>query len=802
MKGPPQADWQRVEDLLDEALARPEAERFTWLRQQRVDAALIAEVEALLKADAAAGDFLRPGAEAAEAPYLLVPGTVVGNWAVVAAVGRGGMGEVYRVERADGRYQQVAALKLLARLETAEDRHRFDAERRWLAQLEHPGIARLLDGGEWQGRPYAVMEYVEGLPITQALAGRPPAEIIPRFLDVCAAVSHAHRQFIVHRDLKPGNVLVTADGTVKLLDFGIAKSLLPAATPRDHTRVLRLSPDYCAPEQLDGGVITAATDVYALGVLLYELLSGGRPFALGGLPLTRVLERQLAQLPDPPSTRSPHGKLLRGDLDAILLKALRPEPGARYPSVAALADDLRAWQEARPVQARLGSRGYVLRRFLLRQRRWVLLGTAVFVSLSAGLAATLWQARQAALERDIARMETRRSEAVRDYLMLMFQSAGQDEGQGLTAKQVLDRGAERVQAEFRSDPATQAAVLLALAELYTLLNQDRGAEPLLRALLETPGAAPEVRAAASHDLALILARRNEIDAAAAALGEAQAFWKRQPERYRDPLLESRFVEARILRGQGDLDQAIVVLEAALDERLQRFPPLHREVGILQTNLGAQYAYAGRYDEAVAAFEAARAVLEANGLEASDDAINLLNNWASVETQRGEYARAVPLFEQAIALRRTLYGPSGALAAALNNLGKTLLRLGETDRARVLLEEGLPYADRYVGEHSLLAVALHCGLADAASQAGDVGSAESWLQRAQARISGRYADDHLVWALIGLSRARWHWARGEPGAAHTALADLDARLTALGSAGAPLQDQVERLRAQWSAESSR
>jgi eukaryotic-like serine/threonine-protein kinase len=801
MNDPQTSRWQAIESLLDGALAQAPDARGRWLRAQAADAALIAEVEALLAADAAAGDFLIPGEASSEMPYLLPSGAVLGNWRVIEAVGRGGMGEVYRVERADGRYQQTAALKLLARLESAEDRQRFDAERRWLAQLEHPGIARLLDGGEWQGRPYAVMEFVAGLPITTALAGESPAVIVRRFLDVCTAVSHAHRHFIVHRDLKPGNVLMTAEGEVKLLDFGIAKSLMSMAGA-DRTQVLRLSPDYCAPEQLDGGVITAATDVYALGVLLYELLSGVRPFALSGLPVTRVLERLSARLPDPPSTHSAHARVVRGDLDAIVLKALRPEAGSRYPSVAALAEDLQAWQQARPVAARGGARGYVFRRFLLRQRRWVLLGTAVFLSLSAGLGATLWQARQVALERDYAQMETRRSEAVRDYLMLMFQSAGQEEGAGLTAREVLDRGAERVQQEFVSDPATQAAVLHALAELYTLLNQDRGAEPLLRALLETEGVDAEMRASASHDLALILARRNEIDAAAQALKDAQTFWLRAPALYQERLLESRLVEARILRGQGDLDGGIAVLEAAREDRLRRSGPRHRQVGILQTNLGAQYAYAGRYEEAVAAFEAAQAVLVANGLEASDDAVNLLNNWAAVETQRGETERAIPLFEQSIALRRSLYGSSGALAAALNNLGKTLLQVGRTDDARKLLEEGLPYADRYVGEHSLLAIALHCGLADAASQAGDPAGAQVWLERARLRVAGRYPDEHLVWPLIGVSEARALWSQQDAATALAKLDTVEAQLLQLGSAGAPLQAQVGRLRTQWSAESSR
>lgn len=795
--------WQEVEALLDAALERPPGQRLAWLDAQPAAPAVIDEVRSLLEAESGSEAFFDLEDDA---PPLLAPGQTVGAWAVVRLLGRGGMGEVYEVARADGRYQQRAALKLLAHLDSAEDRRRFNDERRWLARLEHPHIARLLDGGEWQNRPYAVMEFVEGQVITEALREAPVARVVTVFLDVCAAVSHAHRHFVVHRDIKPGNVLVTPDGQVKLLDFGIAKSLARPGEPTEVTRVLRLSPDYCAPEQLEGGPVTAATDVYALGALLYELLAGQRPFQLAGLTLTRVLSRLNHGAPLPPSQVAPQARqrAIRGDLDAIVLKALRPEPAARYGTVEALAEDLRAWRESRPVSARQGSTGYVLRRLLRRQRRWFLLAGAVFLSLSLGLVGMAWQARQAAIERDIAQAEVRRSEAVRQYLMLMFENAGRaDGGQGVSAREVLDRAVLQLKQAFHRDPANLTVVLHALAELYIFLNHDLGAEPLLEALLELAEYSdPDTLARAHHDLALVLSRRNAIEEAAQHLERAQGFWNAHPARYAELLLESRLVEARIRRARGDGAGAVSLLEAALAERLRRGEVQHRQTAVLRNNLGVQLAYAGRLEEAVHQYRQADALWQALALSESEDALNTLNNWASLESQRGDPAAALPLFERALALRRQLYGPSGATAALHNNLAKSLLLLGRAAEARPLLVDGLDQALTHVGPGSLLVVAILSGLADADVALGELDQAAVWLAMLAEQMPQHFPDDHPARLMAAVSGARLLWATGERDDAFRQLSAAGERLAASGQSGGALQQQVQRQLNQWSAEMAR
>ena len=302
----------------------------------------------------------------------LPPGTRLGAYELGEAVGRGGMGIVYRAVRADDEYRQVVAVKVIRRgMDTAVGQRRFREERQILAGLDHPGIARLLDGGTTEaGLPYFVMEYVEGEPI-DAYCDRRRLDVAERlrlFLRVCAAVHHAHRSLVVHRDLKPGNILVTADGVPKLLDFGIARLVRPAREPGDvdpTVTVLRmLTPDYASPEQVRGEPVTTATDVYSLGVLLYELLSGQRPYAGGPRPRGdgRHLRRRTPSAPArrSPATRKPTTaeapallrRTLAGDLDTIVLKALRKAPTERYASVEAFADDVTRHLEGRPVRAR------------------------------------------------------------------------------------------------------------------------------------------------------------------------------------------------------------------------------------------------------------------------------------------------------------------------------------------------------------------------------------------------------------------------------------------------------------------
>ena len=393
-----------VDALLDEMLDLPEHQRLAALQARGVsDPVVRLEVESLLRAAQASAFFLSKPArpQVMEEVHDATAGMRLGAWRITRLVGRGGMGDVYEAVRADGSFEQRVAIKLLQR-EAAAQLQRFQAERQILANMDHPGIARLHDGGVSEdGRPYMVMEYVEGRPITDycALTGANLEQRLDLFKQVCAAVAFAHRSRIVHRDLKPSNILVTADGAVKLLDFGIAK-LLDAQVARLTQAAAPMTPLCAAPEQLSGQPVTAATDVYALGLLLFELLTGSHPWIGTDTPMLQAM-RTLLERPAPRASRVAAAneccpvpaRSIRGDLDAIIAKALRKEPHLRYPNASALETDVSRVLRGVPVHAREGVRLYVVG-WALRRHRWAIAGVAaMLVCAVAGVQLARWQAQ-------------------------------------------------------------------------------------------------------------------------------------------------------------------------------------------------------------------------------------------------------------------------------------------------------------------------------------------------------------------------------------------------------------------------
>lgn len=784
--------WARLEVLLDAVLAEPEAGRVAWLDRHCPDPALRAELESWLAAEEESRQFLAAGSSGAQ----LAEGALLGPWRVAALIGRGGSGEVYRVDRADGTYEQQAALKLLARPEDEDESRRFAAERRLLARLEHPDIARLLDGGMHDGRPYAVIELVEGLRLDLHAAGRPLEERLELFERIAAAVAHAHQHLIVHRDLKPANVLVDASGAPKLLDFGIAK-VVGAGGREQTTASLRLTPDYCAPEQLEGGAVTPATDVYALGVMLYELLTGRLPWRLGGAGVQRAIERLASNDIDPPSSslRGAGVRAVRGDLDAIVLKCLRRDPGERYANAGALVEDLRRHREQRPVLARGDAAGYLLGRLLRRHRLGFAAVTALLLAVVGGAAGMAIKAREAALERDMAREEAARSAAVKDYLLTLFRVAGETPGaEAMTPKQLLDKGAERLQRYLQQNPAAAADTLLALAELYFRLNDYTGAAPLFEQLLRREPALPAATAARVQlDLAQCYLRMSRYPESRRALDAAQAYWRQQPDRNRNLLLESRSAQAQLERAEGQPLQSIATLEQALAERVQVSGEIHPETGTVANDLAVAYFQANRLGEARALFQRAWQIWE--GLAAGDsvDALNTLNNWAAVEVREQNYAEAERLYRQALSVRRTLFGPSAALAALLNNLGKLELRLGKPAEALPLLDEAVRLARQYAGENSLNALAAMAGLGEAQALMGDHPAAKATLDDLETRTRTHFGERHLLMAITQLAQARRLAAADDPARALERLDLADAVLAEAGPQAATYQAQTAELR---------
>ena len=489
------------EQLLD--LGPDERERY--LKEDVQEGVLRDRVRALMRADERAQGLLDKEAgehladmaidDVVDAPLP----EKIGQYRIVRRLGEGGMATVYQAERTDADFEQTVALKLISPLRQTEHwQQRFIQERQILASLQHPNIAVLLDGGITDsGQPYFAMEYVSGKPITEYCDAN-QLDVNARLtllLSVCDAVSYAHSNLIVHRDIKPSNIMVDDNRQPRLLDFGIAKILSEEETSRTQTSMRALTPDYAAPEQFIGGVVTTAVDVYALGGLLFELLSGSRPFGrVSGSALD--IEREIRHRGAPTFADSSTDleaaerekialrrglswrRLLRtinGDLEKIALKALRNEPERRYASVDAFATDLRRYLDGLPVQARADTLSYRIRKFASRHPLGLPLGIVAVLGLLATSGLALQQARQAELE-------AAKANQTRDFVTSLFEFAGPDKslGEQLTARQLLDLGSTRIDQELADQPQLHAEMLLLLANTYGQLGLYDTAKPLAR----------------------------------------------------------------------------------------------------------------------------------------------------------------------------------------------------------------------------------------------------------------------------------------------------------------------------------
>ena len=798
-------DWQTIEALFDAAWELPAQQREAWLRSSDKPAAIVDEVLHLLAAADASGDFLEHAPPAdTPMPATLADGEIAGAWRIAGLLGRGGMGEVYAVERADGQYGQRAALKRIARVD-AGDWARFHTERRIVALLDHPGIARMIDGGLLgDGQPYMVMEYVDGMPIHQWCEQRnaSPRERIALVLQACEAVAHAHARLVVHRDIKPSNLLVDGDGRVRLIDFGVA-SLSGQGNEADGERA-PLSLGYAAPEQLTGGDIGVAADIHAMAAVLYRLLCGHAPHARGEPP-TALLAMRAAQASAPRlrdaaasnPLHSERGLLL--DLDAVLAQALARDPARRYRSMDAFADDLARALRGAPVAARNGEPRYRFWRFL-HTHRWAATGATVTVlALAVGLGMALFQARQAGLQRDEALREKARLEAVQQAVFHMFRSAGEMQGSDATAGDVLDHAAQRVVDSFARDPAEGAPVLHTLGELYFMLNDYPAAEPLLQRLADAdPNVVdPALVAVGRYDLAQVALRGGDAKRANALLAQARSYWNTDPARWQTRLIDSLMLESRLRQQAGDADGAIALLQRGLAQRIALDGVHGRETGVFHNNLGVALFGLGRLDEAREAFRAASEVWRVARLRESTDALNTLNNWGSLELSAGKPEVAAPLLEQAVNLRRQLYGPSAATAALLNNYGKLLLQTERAGEALPLLAEAAAMGAQFAGTGSMHHVAALSGVAEAQLALGDAARAEVAAREALAAADQHLGSSHPGGAAPRLALARIHLARNQHAPVAALLDTVDAMAKAAGPAGQRIATQSASLRAKLS-----
>jgi eukaryotic-like serine/threonine-protein kinase len=766
----------RADELLDVLLDLPAAARADYLASHREDdPAVLREVESLLRATQELGGFLAtPARIGAEMPVEPIPPDMrVGPWKITRLVGRGGMGVVYEAVRAEGDFAQTVAIKFLRNQVVAEI-ERFNVERQILARLEHPGIARLYDGGiAPDGRPYMVMELIAGEAITDYCT-RTHATLQQRmrlFRDVCEAVAYAHRNLVVHRDLKPANILVTAQGQVKLLDFGVAKLLASEDQNLTHTAGAPLTPASAAPEQLLGDPVTTATDVYTLGLLLFELLTGTRPWSPAGEPIAHamrvVLEKPApapsataAALPDPPLPP----RLLRGDFDAIVAKALRKEPVYRYETVDALKLDVERAVVGEAVSARTGVRLYLFGRFLRRYRWGAIAVLAVVLSLAVGLGAAAWQAKQAHIERDAARRDAAREEAVRYQLTRLFGSAAADRGSNdaPTAKAMIDVSAQRVLREYRDEPRLAGELVITLAELYDTLEDVQGAAALLDGYLKQadPKADPVDVADAQQKFANIELSRGHVEHAAQLLTQAETFWASVPTQYADERLEGLGLRAREQRAAGDLDGAIVTMKKAIAQRIALSGRVHRETAVLYNSFAIILTSAHRLAEALDAYHETIAIYQAAGLGGEVDTQIVLGNLGILELRTGHVREAETTLKDAIQHQRELAGNSAAVAAALGTYGWLLSITNRATQALPILSEATDMGAQYAGPSSPVTVQNRLLLGEAEIAAGDRAAARAILIADHTAASAQYGPNNPLTLRSQLALARLLIAEGQ------------------------------------------
>jgi serine/threonine protein kinase len=776
---------------------------------------LHAHVCSLLQADrkAQASGFLSGSAleaSASDPAWRFEPGAAFGPYQLERPLGAGGMGEVWLARRADGLYEGFVALKLLhPHLASASVRSRFAREGRILARLSHPNIARLLDAGAAAGGPlYLVLEYVEGSPLDRWCDERrlDLAARLREFLQVCEAVAHAHAHLVVHRDLKPSNILVTGDGAIKLLDFGIAKLIEAeeSATPATEITQLggrALTPEFAAPEQLRGEPVTTATDVYALGVVLFNLLCGRRPY--GTDPLTPAqLEHAVLEV-EPPrmsqalggagaaeladARRVPASRLrreLRGDLDTIVAKALKKPPAERYPSALALAEDLRRYLNHEPVLAQPESVAYRARKFLRRHRVGAAAAAAILLSMGAGVAGVLWQAREARLQRDVAVSEANRNEAVREAMLHLFRVAGEQRGAGtMTARQMFDASAEQVLEDYRDDPDTAAGVLFNLGRLHEALNDDQAAEALFERVIAVRPADGALLTEARWMLAVVRTRQGRFEEARDLLAQVSSFFAQDARRYREKIPGLRRDQARLAGMTGDHAREREILETTIAEVLTDPAPDDTELAFLYGALATAHYRANDVAGAYAIQQKALAAWDRATGGRGNEALIAKGNQATNALRLGRLAEAEQRFRAVIAERREQFGESALLAGALNNYGAVLALLDRYEEALKVLDESLPMAAREAGENQIVTLNARLQIARARLLAGRPRDAVEALTPALATADAGFGPRHPFSGAIRHTLGAGRLALGDLDRADALISEAVASLRQSGAGGA-------------------
>ena len=773
--------WKRVEHIIDVALESDPSRWPSVLEEEsKGDTKVRAEAENLLSRYTAARSFLEsPPAAAAAAlvdeardPSEQLEGRRIGAYRIIRQIGRGGMSRVFLADRADGAFEQRVALKLLrAGLDSEIDHERFRAERQILATLNHPNIARLLDGGiSSDGVPYLVLEYVDGQPI-DAFANAEALGVPQRlqlFLAVAEATEHAHRSLVVHRDLKPSNIFITTDGVVKLLDFGLAKLVEPVgapASPSTHSGHRWLTPEYAAPEQITGEPITTLTDVYQLGAVLYELLTGGPPFGVRDQSVHALEEAVLRGDPTLPSSAAPESRRrgLRGDLDAIVIKALSREPEHRYASAQALIDDVQRHLSAHPVLARRQTVGYRARRFARRHQSSLAAGVVVLLLAATyvvTVAADRRRIRHALAE---ATAGTHRAEQVTDFMLGLFDAsaAGKALGDTIEARALLERGLVRAH-ELSGQPALQAQMLDVIGQLETQLGEYDRARPVLE---EALALRRRLNGDNHPDVATTLEALGHVAYGQANYAEAVRL-RREVLALRRRLLgdsNTKTTTALLelttaMHAQGDFKGAQPLMDEWVSIVIHQRPETTEVRAHQLMDLASVYQYRQRPDLAEQLGREATGIYRALYGDRHPKYATALSTVASIIDQGGHPADADTLMQRSVDILRSVY-PAGHpdLVSALQQRSIALEHLRRYQDAVPLLREEITMARRFDGNESSILADGELALAGALSMTGQAGEAVALAIDAKRMLRLKYpatsplvlrADVALGRALVG------------------------------------------------------
>ncbi len=798
--------WQQIKVLVALALEREPGERPALLdRECRDDEPLRLEVETLIASCEEDRDLIEKlTAERARTLILsgeprVVSTLTVGPYQVMGEIGHGGMGTVYVAMRADDQYRKRVAIKLVRRgMDTEQILSRFRHERQILASLDHPNIARLLDGGTTEeGLPYFVMEHIEGQRIDEYCDARrlTTIERLKLFREVCSAIHYAHQNLIVHRDVKPSNILVTPDGAPKLVDFGIAKLLKPEMYARTIAPTIAavrpMTPDYASPEQVRGQPITTASDIYSLGVLLYELLTGHRPYRGAGLTLQELEMAICDEEPERPSTavnrveevidedgssqktlspetvsRTREGqpdklqRKLKGDLDNIVLMAMRKEPQRRYASVEQFSEDIRRHLDGLPVIARKDTFGYRTDKFVRRHKFGVAAATALIVLAIAAAVAIVMQSARAARERD-------KAEKVSAFLVDIFKLSDPSEARGktVTARDILDKGAERIERELKDQPDVQATLMDTIGLVYRGLGFYDSAAPLLEKSLslrrELFGGEHLDVAKSLNDLGLVMIDKQNTASAEPLLKEALAMRRKLLGKEHKDVAESMNLLGLVLYFRGDFASAEQLQRETLAMRRRLLGNEHQDVAQSLNNLGLTLHDRGEDDAAEPFLQEALAIDRRLLGDEHTEVATFMINLASVKFAKGDFEEAERLHREGLVLDRKLWGNEHPrVALRLNNLAEAIRERGAYEEALPLYREAIAIDRKAIGEESWTVALFTSNLAAALHGEGNLAEAEPLYRNALTIFKKQLGDSHPRTARCTTRLARLLFEKGD------------------------------------------